>query len=176
MIPAKLAELRKSCFLTLILDNEVTVGHFVTEPPLPWLRLIQRAGVFHIAGDYADRLTAERAKFEMTNWDEVSLPAISGLLAELDDTVDYVVIGNNTGQGLFLAQSLPADLAGRRAAVIYAERLPELKLYEQMGYRNFWRRDQAVSHLDELACKAGRPLFLALVNTIQHNEANYHTP
>jgi hypothetical protein len=60
--------------------------------------------------------------------------------------------------------------------VIYAQRLPELKQYEQLGYRTFWRRDQAVLHLMELARQAGRPLALALVNTIQHNEANYHSP
>jgi hypothetical protein len=176
MLPAELAELKKNYFLALILDNEVTVGHFVTAPPLPWLRLVQRAGVFHIAAGYPNQLTAARAEFEMTNWDEVSLPAIGRLLAELDDSSDYVVIGNNAGQGLPLARRLPAQSANTRAAVIYAQRLPELKQYEQLGYRTFWRRDQAVLHLLELARQAGRPLALALVNTIQHNEANYHSP
>ena len=28
-------------FVALILDNEVTVSHFVTSPPLPWNHLIQ---------------------------------------------------------------------------------------------------------------------------------------
>jgi hypothetical protein len=60
--------------------------------------------------------------------------------------------------------------------VIYAQRLPELKQYEQLGYRTFWQRDQAVMHLLELARQAGRPLALAFVNTIQHNETNYHSP
>jgi hypothetical protein len=171
-----LAQFRKKYFLALILDNEVTVGHFVTEPPLPWLRLVQRGGVFEIADGYPKQLNAPQAQFEMTNWDEVSLPAIRRFLAELDAAADYVVIGNNAGQGLPLAQSLPGDIAGGRAAVIYAEHLPELKLYEQLGYRTFWRRGQAVFQLDELARTTGRPLALALINTIQHNEANYHTP
>jgi hypothetical protein len=176
MIPAELAELKKSHFLALILDNEVTVGHFVTEPPLAWLRLVQRDGVFQIADGYPSRLTAEQADFEMTNWDEVSLPAIARLLGELGEGVDYVVIGNNAGQGLPLARSLPNESANQRAAVVYAQRLPELKHYEQLGYRAFWRREQAVNHLNELARHAGRPLALGLINTIQHNEANYHTP
>jgi hypothetical protein len=176
MLQAELAELKKKYFLAVILDNEVTVGHFVTQPPLPWLRLVQRAGLFQIADGYPNQLNAQQAEFEMTNWDEVSLPAIRSFLAQLDDAADYVVIGNNAGQGLPLAQCLPVELANRKAAVIYAQRLPELKLYEQLGYRTFWRRDQAVLQLDALARKAGRPLALALVNTIQHNEANYHTP
>jgi hypothetical protein len=176
MIPAELGHLRKDHFLALILDNEVTVGHFVTVRPLPWLRLVQRAGVFQKGEGYPNELTAAQAEFEMTNWDEVSLPAIGRLLAELDDSSDYVVIGNNAGQGLPLARNLPAQFANSRAAVIYAQRLPELKQYEQLGYRTFWRRDQAVMHLLELARQAGRPLALAFVNTIQHNETNYHSP
>ena len=176
MIPAELAELQKSYFLALILDNEVTVGHFVTEPPAAWLRLVQRGGIFQIADGYPNWLTAEQAEFEMTNWDEVSLPAIGRLLEELDDSVDYIVIGNNAGQGLPLARSFPNASAHQRAAVVYAQGLPELKHYEQLGYRRFWRRDQAVNHLNELAREAGRPLALGLVNTIQHNETNYHTP
>jgi len=176
MIQAELGELKKKCFVAVIFDNEVTVGHFVTEPPLPWLRLIQRTGLFQIAEGYPNRLTATQARFEMTNWDEVSLPAIQGLLGQLDDAADCVAIGNNAGQGLPLARSLPGAAAARRAAVIYAERLPEIKQYEQLGYRTFWRRDQAVVQLLERAQSAGRPLALALVNTIQHNERNYHTP
>jgi hypothetical protein len=176
MMTAQLAELRSNYFLGWLVDNEVTVGHFVTEPPLPWLRLVQRAGVFQIAEGYPNHLTAGQAHFEMTNWDEVSLPAIQELLTQVDDAADYLVIGNNAGQGLPLARSLSGDLARRRAAVIYARGLPELEQYEQLGYRVFWRRDQAVIHLLDLAHNAGRPLALAFVNTIQHNETNYHSP
>src|ERR671918_173802 len=97
-------------FVALILDNEVTVGEFVTAPPLPWIRLVQRNGVFQVAAGYPTVLTAVQAKFEMRNWDEVSWPAIARALAELDDSVDYVLFGNNAGQGLPLAQSLVPNL------------------------------------------------------------------
>jgi hypothetical protein len=176
MIRAELDALKKKHFIAVILDNEVTVGHFVTEPALPWLRLIQRAGIFQIAEGYPGYLTAAQARFEMTNWDEVSLPAIQRLLGQLVDAVDYVVIGNNAGQGLPLARILSGEWATHQAAIIYAERLPESKQYEQLGYRTFWRRDHAVVNLLDLAQSAGRSLALVLINTIQHNEANYHAP
>jgi len=163
-------------FLALILDNEVTVGHFVTTPPFPWSRLTQRNGNYQAADGYPNLLTAEQAKFEMRNWDEVSLQGIMRTLKELDDSVDYVLIGNNAGQGLPLARSLPQNLIGDRAAIIYGESLPEIKEYEKMGYRTFFRRSEAASRLLELAKNAGRPLGLFFINTIQHNEFNYHDP
>jgi len=97
-------------------------------------------------------------------------------LRELDDSVDYVLIGNNAGQGLPLARSLPQNLIGNRAAVIYGESLPEIKEYEKIGYQTSFRRSQAASRLLELAKNAGRPLALFFINTIQHNESNYHDP
>jgi hypothetical protein len=99
----ELLRLSADRYIALILDNEVTVGEFVTTPPLPWVRMIQRGGVFQIAEGYPNALTAAQAKFEMTNWDEVSLPVIKRALAELDG-VDYVLFGNNAGQGLPLAK------------------------------------------------------------------------
>jgi hypothetical protein len=176
IMQVELSELKKNHFIAVILDNEVTVGHFVTEPALPWLRLIRRAGIFQIAEGYPARLTAAQAQFEMTNWDEVSLPAIQALMGRIEDTADYIVIGNNAGQGLPLARILSVEAASRQAAIIYGERLPEIELYERLGYRTFWRRHRAVVQLLELARAAGRPLALALVNTIQHNEANFHAP
>jgi len=163
-------------FVALILDNEVTVGEFVTSPPLPWTRLVQRNGVFQIADGYPNKLTAAQAKFEMTNWDEVSLPNIMRTLADLDDAADYVLIGNNAGQGLPLAQSLAPKLIGDRAAIIYANSLPEITAYERLGYRTFFRRREAATRLIELAENASRPLALCFINTIQHNEFNYHDP
>jgi hypothetical protein len=163
-------------FVALILDNEVTVGEFVTAPPLPWIRLVQRNGVFQVAAGYPSVLTAAQAKFEMRNWDEVSWPAIARALAELDGSVDYVLFGNNAGQGLPLAQSLTPKLIGDHAAVIYANSLPEKSAYEALGYRVFFRRSEAVARLLEIAKNAGRPLALCFVNTIQHNELNYHDP
>jgi hypothetical protein len=163
-------------FVALILDNEVTVGEFVTTPPLPWTRLVQRNGIFQVAEGYPNVLTAAQAKFEMRNWDEVSSPAIMRALAELDDSVDYVVVGNNAGQGLPLARSLPPNLASHRAGIIYANSLPEKSAYERLGYRAFFRRSEAVARLLDLANNAGRPLALYFINTIQHNEINYHDP
>lgn len=163
-------------FAALILDNEVTVGEFVTSPPLSWTRLVQRNGIFQVADGYPNLLTAAQAKFEMRNWDEVSLPAIARLLSELEGGVDYVLFGNNAGQGLPLAQSLPPNLVASRAAIIYAKSLPEKSAYQQLGYRAFFPRSEAISRLLELAEDAGRPMALCFINTIQHNEFNYHDP
>jgi hypothetical protein len=106
----------------------------------------------------------------------VSWPAIARALAELDGSVDYVLFGNNAGQGLPLAQSLTPKLIGDHTAVIYANSLPEKSAYEALGYRVFFRRSEAVARLLEIAKNAGRPLALCFVNTIQHNELNYHDP
>lgn len=173
---AELSQRSAGRFLALILDNEVTVGQFVASPPVPWSRLVRRDGRFQIAESYPTPLTMEQAKFEMRNWDEVSLPAIMGMLAELDDSVDYVIVGNNAGQGLPLAQSLPQELIADRAAIIYANTLPERTAYESAGYRIFFRRRDTVARLLELSNNAGRSLALCFINTIQHNEFNYHDP
>jgi hypothetical protein len=165
-----------SHFRALILDNEVTVGEFVTTPPLPWTRLIQRNGIFQVVDRYPTVLTPEQAKFEMRNWDEVSWPAIGRALSELDDAVDYLLFGNNAGQGLPLAASLAANLIRDHAAIIYARTLPEKGAYESLGYRTFFRRSETVARVLDLARSAGRPLALFFINTIQHNELNYHDP
>ena len=172
----ELQRLSADHFVALILDNEVTVGEFVTDPPLPWVRLVQQNGVFQIAEGYPNILTAAQAKFEMKNWDEVSLQAIMRALAELDGAVGYVLFGNNAGQGLPLAQSLAPSLIADRAAIIYARSLPEKSAYERIGYRMFLRRSDAVVRLLDLAQATGRPLALGFVNTIQHNNLNYHDP
>ncbi len=172
----ELSQLLTNRFVVLILDNEVTVGHFVTSPPLPWTRLTESNGTYQVAEGYPNLLTAEQAKFEMRNWDEVSLRGIMNTLKELDDSVDFVLFGNNAAQGFPLAQNLPQSLIGDHAGIIYGESLPEIKEYEKLGYQNFFRRDKSVSRLLELAQKAGRPLALLFINTIQHNEFNYHDP
>ena len=172
----ELLRLSADRFVALILDNEVTVAEFVTAPPTSWTRLVQRNGIFQVAEGYPTVLTAAQAKFEMRNWDEVSLPAIMRGLEELDGSVDYVLIGNNAGQGFPLAQTLPQNLIGNHAAIIYGVSLPEIKEYEKIGYRSFFRRREAASRLHQLAKHAGRSLALCFVNTIQHNESNYHNP
>ncbi len=172
----ELSQLTANQFVALILDNEVTVGYFVTSPPLPWTRLTESEETYQVAEGYPNLLTAEQAKFEMRNWDEVSSQGIMNTLKELDDSVDFVLFGNNASQGLPLAQNLPKNLISDHAGIIYGESLPEIKEYEKLGYRTFFRRDKAVSRLLELAQKASRPLALLFINTIQHNEFNYHDP
>jgi len=163
-------------FVALILDNEVTVGEFVTDPPLPWTRIVQQGGIFQVAEGYPNLLTAEQGKFEMKNWDQVSLPGIMRTLAQLNDAVDYVVIGNNAGQGLPLAQAVPENLRAAQSAIIYASSLPEQSAYQQLGYRCFIRRRETAARLAALAERSNRPLALYFMNTIQHNDLNYHDP
>ena len=172
----ELSRLRATYFVALLLDNEVTVGEFVAVPPLPWVRLIQRDGVFHVPAGYPSLLTAEQAEREMRNWDDVSLPTIVGVLPELGEFVDYVLVGNNAAQGLPLAQSLPEPVILHRSAIVYASSLPQLSAYQHLGYRSFMPRSQAVTHLLERANSVARPLALCFINTIQHNESNYHDP
>jgi hypothetical protein len=171
-----LAARRSSHFLALILDNEVTVGEFVTEPPLHWTRCVQRNGLFQVAQGYPTLLTEAQAKLEMRNWDEVSIDAIIAALPGLAESVDYIIFGNNAGQGLPLAQGLSSNLMADRAAVIYAESLPQMSRYQKIGFRDFFHRNEATDRLLDLATKSRRPLELLFINTIQHNETNYHDP
>src|SRR5688572_16800540 len=175
-LAANLAARRTNHCLALIVDNEVTVGAFVTQPPLRWSRCIQRGGVFQVAEGYPTLLTEAQAKLEMRNWDDVSLKAIIAALPALAESVDYIIFGNNAGQGLPLAQSLSSNLMADRAAVIYAESLPQMSRYQQIGFRNFFRRSEAAERLVDLATKSQRPLELLFINTIQHDETNYHDP
>jgi hypothetical protein len=112
----------------------------------------------------------------MRNWDDVSFEAIIAALPELAKSVDYIIFGNNAGQGLPLAQSLPSNLIADQAAVVYAESLPQMSRYQKIGFRNFFRRSEAAERLVDLATKSQRPLELLFINTIQHNETNYHDP
>jgi len=175
-IITELASCRAQQFVALVLDNEVTVGEFVTEPPLPWARIVQQGGVFQIAEGYPKVLDAALGITEMKNWDEVSLPGIIRTLADLAEAVDYVVIGNNAGQGLPLAQAVPQGLRAARSGVIYARNLPEQTAYERLGYKNFYHRYQTVPRLLAVAEATSRPLALYFMNSIQHNTMNYHDP
>jgi len=172
----QLEQARAKQFVALILDNEVTVGEFVSEPPLPWTRIVQKDGMFQVAEGYPNLLTAEQGKFEMKNWDQVSLSGIMRTLGEIGAAIDYFVIGNNAGQGLPLAQAVPETLRGSQAGIIYAASLPEQSAYRQLGYRHFFRRHETTTRLLTLAQEAGRPLALYFINSIQHNELNYHDP
>ena len=171
-----LHQARTEQFVALILDNEVTVGEFVIEPPLPWARIVQQDGVFQLAEGYPKVLDAALGKAEMKNWDEVSLAGIVRTLGEITDAIDYVVIGNNAGQGLPLAQAVPQELRAARSGIIYASSLPEQSAYQRLGYQNFFHRYEAAPRLLAAAEATNRPLALYFMNTIQHNRFNYHDP
>ena len=175
-LATQLRQARNQQFVALILDNEVTVGEFVAAPPLPWARIVQQGGAFQIAEGYPKVLDAALGKAEMKNWDEVSLPGIVRNLAELTDAVDYIVIGNNAGQGLPLAQAVPQELRATRSGIIYASSLPEQSAYERLGYQNFFHRYETSPRLLAASEAKGRPLALYFMNTIQHNTMNYHDP
>jgi hypothetical protein len=75
-----------------------------------------------------------------------------------------------------LAEALPEPLRATRGVVVYGSSLPERADYEAAGYRRFCPRSNLVAHLAEAAEAAVRPLALGFINTIEHNERNYHTP
>ena len=175
-VSAALVPYFKDHFVVLILDNEVTVDHFVTNPPLPWIRMVEQDGMYGVAADYPTKLTSEQAELERLNWDKVLHRVILQALDDLGGGVDYVVFGNNAGQGFPLAQRLPSHWRTQKAAVIYGSSLPEQEIYEAEGYQTFCARSDLLTHVRILAESAGRPLALAFINTIQHNEANFHTP
>ena len=175
-IAAELERLFADNFKVLILDNEVTVDAFVTDPPLPWARLTARGGTYRIGEGYPRPLTALQADREELNWDRVSEDAIRAALGGLDETVDLVAIGNNAGQGLPLAGALPAPLRAARGVITYGVSLPERASYERLGYSRFVPRRDLVARLAVAAGDAGRALALGFINTIEHNERNYHAP
>lgn len=161
-------------FRVLILDNEVTVDAFVAAPPLPWVRLVAGKEHYGIADGYPRVLTADEADREELNWDRVDLEFLVSDLGALDAGIDLVAVGNNTGQGMKLAMAVPEPLRGAHGAIIYGSALPEQPQYETAGYLLFRRRDDLLSLATELA--GTRPLALGFINTIQHNEVNYHEP
>jgi len=175
-IATQLRQARSGEFVALILDNEVTVGEFVVEPPLPWARIVQQGGVFQIADGYPKVLDAAMGKAEMRNWDDVSLSGMIRTLAELGNALDYLVIGNNAGQGLPLAQAVPQEMRAARSGIIYANSLPEQTAYAELGYQNFFHRHETSARLLATAEAKNRPLALYFMNTIQHNRMNYHDP
>ena len=161
-------------FRVLILDNEVTVDAFVTAPPLPWARLTAVDGDYRVGEGYPGQLTAAEADREERNWDRVSPDLLTAVLAALDRRVDLLALGNNAGQGLPLALAVPEALRPGSGVIVYGTSLPERPAYEAAGYRRFCRRVDLVGLVHDLA--AGRPAALAFINTIEHDERNYHAP
>jgi len=161
-------------FRVLILDNEVTIDAFVATPPLPWARLIAAKGAYRVDDGYPSALTAAEADREELNWDRVFEADLIAALQRLDDKIDLVAVGNNAGQGLPLALAVPAPLRGKNGVIVYGSSLPERPAYEAAGYRQFTPRGDLIGLAVEAA--AGRKLALGFINTIEHNERNYHTP
>ena len=154
----------------------MTVDAFVTDPPLPWARLTAKDGAYRVGDAYPRLLTASEADREELNWDRVSTAAIRKALSRLDESVDLVAFGNNAGQGLPLAEALPAPLRAARGIVAYGDSLPERGSYAELGYRRFVPRRDFVAQILPAAEAARRPPALGFVNTVEHNERNYHTP
>lgn len=163
-------------FRILILDNEVTVPSFVVEPPVPWIRLYHLDGLYSPVDVYPTSLDDQQAQAETRLWDTVSGLAMIRTLNELDERVDFVAFGNNAGQGMPLADSLSKGMRARNAGIIYGENLAEQAEYESLGYRTFLRRDALIDHVSRLASKAGKAPAIAFINTIQHDETNFHEP
>ena len=176
ILATQLAQHFKDHFSVLILDNEVTVDAFVIDPPLPWARLTAQDGVYRIGEGYPTRLTTAEADREELNWDKVSNAFICAGLSGFDETIDLVAFGNNAGQGLPLAKALPTPLRAEKGVITYGSSLPERPAYEALGYGQFCLRNDLAEFLIDAAQAAGRPLALGFINTIEHNERNYHTP
>ena len=163
-------------YIVLILDNEVTVGYFVTEPALPWTRMVHSSGNYRVADGYPTVLDDDQAKREMKNWDQVNPGGIGSALGQPGHEVDCFVVGNNAGQGLPMASVLDDTQRATDTIVIYGTSLPEQDRYEALGYQTFCARADLLPLLVERARAAERSLALAFINTIQHNEFNYHDP
>ena len=160
-------------FTILILDNEVTLDAFITEPPLKRARLVNQNGQYTIPKNYPTSMTKYESDREEMNWDRVDLAVLRTNLRELDHSVDLVAIGNNASQGLPLAEDLPPTIRSDNAAVIYGTTLPEQAIYQAIGYKTFCTRDDL---LKTAAQRTEKEIALCFINTIEHNDQNYHAP
>ena len=172
-ISDQISRLFPGCFKVLILDNEVTLDAFITEPPLRWARLINQDGQYTIPDIYPTVMNKKESDREEMNWDRVDLGLLRTNLEDLNHSVDLVAIGNNASQGLPLANSLPPTIRSDNAAVIYGTSLPEQSIYQGIGYNTFCPRDDL---LRTAAQRTEKEIALCFINTIEHNEQNYHAP
>ena len=170
-IADEINRLFSGCFTVLILDNEVTLDAFITDPPLKWSRLINQDGQYTIPNIYPTSMTKDESDREEMNWDRVDLGLLRTNLEELDHSVDLVAIGNNASQGLPLATALPPTIRSDNAAVIYGTSLPEQSIYEGIGYKIFCTRDDL---LKTAAQRTEKEIAVCFINTIEHNNQNYH--
>ena len=175
-IAEQIDQLFPGCFTILILDNEVTLDAFITDPPLKWARLINENGQYFIPQNYPTSMTKAESDREEMDWDKVDLNVLRASLSELDSSVDLVAIGNNASQGLPLAEALPTTMRADNAAIIYGTSLPEQPIYQAIGYQTFCTRDELLKTASSAAQKSGRDIALCFINTIEHNDQNYHAP
>ena len=172
-IAEQINRLFPGCFTILILDNEVTLDAFITDPPLKWARLVNQNGQYTIPKIYPTSMTKDESDREEMNWDRVDLAVLRTNLRELDHSVALVAIGNNASQGLPLAEDLPPTIRSDNAAVIYGTTLPEQAIYQAIGYKTFCTRDDL---LKTAAQRTEKEIALCFINTIEHNDQNYHAP
>jgi hypothetical protein len=175
-IAEQIDRLFPGCFTILILDNEVTLDSFVTDPPLKWARLINKDGYYTIPENYPTSMTKAESDREEMDWDKVDLNVLRTTLGELDSSIDVVAIGNNASQGLPLAEALPTTMRADNAAIIYGTTLPEQPIYQTIGFQTFCTRDDLLKTVSTEAQNSGREIALCFINTIEHNEQNYHAP
>ena len=166
-----------SDYLTiLVLDNEVTTEAFVHTPPLTWARLSTEGTGYTMPNNYPTLLTREMAEREKTNWDQVDLTLLQSEIMELKDSVGLIVIGNNAAQGLPLARAVPERLREKHSIIIYGSSLPEKSEYQKLGFRQFSPRTEFLNYLKKVPKTSEKKIALVFINTIQHNEKNYHQP
>ena len=163
-------------FTVIILDNEVTLEAFVKTPPFIWTRLIKTEAGYIASEEYPTLLTKEESDREEMNWDEVDLNLIQLEIGELDRCDGLIAIGNNAAQGLPLAKAIPTSLRENNSIIIYGTSLPEKPEYESLGYDKFCCRADFLTYLDHLQLSPEKKIALIFINTIQHNELNYHQP
>ncbi len=163
-------------YTVLILDNEVTLDAFITEPPVKWARLINHDGTYAFPNEYPTTLTKAESDREELNWDKVDLDILRKTLTDIDTAVDLVAIGNNASQGLPLAEALPPSLRESNAAIIYGTSLPEQPVYQALGYTKFCARDDLLKTITTTPRATDKEIALSFINTIEHNDQNYHTP
>ena len=174
-IAEQIDQIFPGCFTILILDNEVTLDSFITDPPLKWARLINENRQYLIPKNYPTSMTKAESDREEMNWDKVNLSVLRKALYELDASVDMVAIGNNASQGLPLAEALPTTMRAANAAIIYGTSLPEQPIYQALGYQTFCARDNLLKTA-AAAQTSGQEIALCFINTIEHNDQNYHAP
>ena len=175
-LKTEIAHRYKDQFTVIILDNEVTLDAFVKTPPLSWTRLVKTTDGYIAPKEYPTLLTKEESDREEMNWDQVDLDRIQFEIGELNFRDGLIAIGNNAAQGLPLAKAVPPSLRENNSIIIYGTSLPEKPEYKSLGFDKFCCRADPLGYLGQLQLSPEKKSALFFINTIQHNELNYHQP